>query len=358
MQFRIITPDEGNIWEDAFAALPPVEQDPWFTPAWYRLWAAKEEATACAALFEEGAHFALYPFLKGAVPRTAIPAGHDTDYCDLRGAPGYNGIAANHDDPAFFAEATALFDRWCGENRILAEFSRCNPVTGNHRRFPSQHLAEVNLNVVVALQPGTEDYLHDGPVQKSTGRAVRAGLEVISVPGDAMDERLLEAFASMYRETMERTGADREYLYNAGFFTEVAATMGDRALFYFTLLGGEPVSAEIVLCGPRAAYSWLGCTRTEHFPLRPNELLKLRLMEHLAARGVYWYCIGGGMQPGDSLYQYKRSFARHGERPFHIYKRIHHHGPYQAIMSHWRRSNPHLVEKYGQRLLGYREGGE
>ena len=79
---------------------------------------------------------------------------------------------------------------------------------------------------------------------------------------------------------------------------------------------GGVVSTELVLTGDRFCYSFLGGTRASAYPASPNDLLKHRVIEHGAEVGLAGYVLGGGYQPGDGIFRYKRSFDPTGIVPF------------------------------------------
>jgi hypothetical protein len=354
MKLHILTLADEATWQNAFDALPAIERDPGFSPQWYRLFEAYGYGEAYCALGESDGSVILYPFLKNSINDLGYQL--DDDYSDIQGAPGYNGIAASKTSSSMMKTFRRHFSDWCNHQHIVAEFSRCNPVTGNHQRFEPEILCEINRNIIVNLQPenGLESQ-YDRSARKNIRKAEREGLTVEMVSGTEIDESLLTRFHGIYLETMERNSADQEYHYSLDFFRNVADRIGGQIRCYFTFSGGVPVAAEMVVTGSSTGYSWLGGTQSEHYPLRPNDILKDRIIKSLAQDGYSWYCLGGGLIPGDGIFKYKQSFAPLGERPFYIARTIHHQGVYQDIQRQWRTQYPEAAEKYSKRVLGYRE---
>jgi hypothetical protein len=83
------------------------------------------------------------------------------------------------------------------------------------------------------------------------------------------------------------------------------------------------VSSELVLCSAKHVYAFLGGTRQEAFPLRPNDLLRHRTALWAMEQGKRAYVLGGGYQPGDGILRHKRAFAPGGEVPFRVAGLVH-----------------------------------
>lgn len=316
--------------------------------AWYRHFGEQGYGEAMCAVTVNGEQIALYPFLRNSI--NVLGYRLDGEYFDIQGAPGYNGIATNSDDPGFLQMFREEFAAWCREHHIVAEFSRCNPVTRNHTRFPEEEIFEVNRNIIVDLQ-GDFSADYDRSVRKNIRKAEREGLTVSMVSGTGADENTVAALAEIYSQTMARNEADEEYLYDQSFFREVINRIKDHLRICFTMYGSKPVAAELVVVGRTTAYSWLGGTLSDFYPMRPNDILKDFIIRNLSSEGLKWFCLGGGLVPGDGIFRYKRTFAMHGDRPFYIMKRVHLPGIYEDILSQWSTRHP---GKTSGRLLRYR----
>ncbi len=354
MIISIFTLEDELSWREALQRLPSEQQQPFMWPEWYKLFEKNGYGRAYCFYAEHQGNTALYPFLKNSINE----AGYSLrkEYYDIQGAPGYNGISASTGDEAFIEAFNRSFSTWCIENKIVAEFSRCNPVNDNHRFFPAEIISEANRNIIADLQDtGGVMGGYDRSAVKNIRRAEREGLTVEIIPGSKVAKKYLDSFTSIYAGTMERNNADREYFHSRSFFADVADELGDSALFCFTILKGTPIAAEIVITGGTAAYSWLGGTHDNYYPLRPNDILKDRIINHLSQAGARYFCLGGGLTPGDGIFRYKRSFALKGEEPFYIARRIHLPDIYEEVMQAWQKRHPDLISRYGRKLLAYRE---
>jgi hypothetical protein len=354
MNIHLLTLDNRLQWSELLEQIPALLKHPGLTPAWYHLFEARGNGQACCIWAEDERGMVLYPFLKNRIP--GWPSATNEPYYDIQGAPGYNGLVTTVKTPDFMQEFHLILSQWCVDQHVVAEFSRCDPATGNHRLFPETCLAEVNRNIIADLRkPNDIAAGYDRSAIKNIRKAEREGLTVKIFRGQEVADDLLATFAAIYHETMTRNNAMPEYLFTADFFADVKRLAGDLVLFCFTYIDDRPIACEVVVYNMTYAWSWLGGTLSSHYPLRPNDLLKHRIICFLKDAGVSFFCLGGGMTPDDGIFRYKRSFAAGGETPFYIAKRVHLPEVYGQLMNDWKSKHPHLIPQVGHRLLAYRE---
>jgi hypothetical protein len=233
---------------------------------------------------------------------------------------GYGGPFAwggeARDDRAFWRAHAG----WCRDERIVSTFARLSLFEGQLATLPSP--AEIRApNIVVPLSGGAEALWsgYEGKVRKWVRRAEEAGLQVeVDVEGKRLD-----AFVSVYTHTMERNGADAWYFFPRAFFHAIARNLAGQYAFFHTLREGEVVSSDLVLCSEENVYYFLGGTRSEAFELGPNYLLKHAVATWAIAAGKKAYVLGGGYEPNDTLFRYKRAYARRGEVSFRVAGMVH-----------------------------------
>jgi hypothetical protein len=240
-------------------------------------------------------------------------------------------------------EWDAAWSAWARDNRVVSEFvredlhhERLLPSLGGSRLFGQS-------NVVVALDvdPEIRWRSYAAKVRKSVRRARECGLRVeLSTSADAV-----AAFHEVYLDTMSRRQASHEFAIGLPrmleFNKEVTGEAG--AVVALTLQEDAVVSAEFVLVGSHEIYSFLGGTRPEAFPMRPNDILKHEVCEWGAARGLREYVLGGGFTPGDGIFQYKASFAPCGLRDYYTRRIVHDHETYVRLVD----SRRHVAARLG-----------
>jgi len=353
VEYRVLYLSERKAWNEVLDRLDQAQRDVYFRPEYYALYDDGPDRQALCFVFEDREEIALYPFLKGRINALAY-VGLDDDYYDLEGAYGYNGVASSSHSADFAARFYGAFGEFCRREKIVAEFTRFNPVLEN-QAFSAGHLIveRVKGNVVVDLSRSEEEIWSQGyehSVRKNVNKALRHDLKVTTDE----DASRLDEFLAIYHQTMERNKADDFYFFGPDYFAALARELSGRMAFFFAEQDGQALSAELVLYSEKAAYSFLGGTFEQGLPLRANDFLKHHIILAMKRRGKDYFCLGGGRSAEDGVFRYKKKFAKEGERDFYIGRKIHHPDVYQTVVSQWRRRFPRLAERCGQRLLCYR----
>ena len=353
MEYRVLYLSERKAWNEAIDRLDQAQRDVYFRPEYYALYDDGPDRQALCFVFEDRGEIAVYPFLKGRINVLAY-VQLDDDYYDLEGAYGYNGVAFSSHSADFAARFYGAFDEFCRREKIVAEFTRFNPVLEN-QAFSAGHLfvERVKGNVVVDLSRSEEEIWSQGyehSVRKNVNKALRHDLEVSAHE----DASRLDEFLAIYRQTMERNKADDFYLFDSDYFADLAHNLSGRMAFFFAEQDRQTLSAELVLYSEKAAYSFLGGTFEQGLPLRANDLLKHHIILEMKRRGLAYFCLGGGFEPEDGVFRYKRKFAKDGVRDFFVGRRVLLPEIYEAVMDQWRRSHPAQARSHGGRLLAYR----
>jgi len=356
MEFEVFD-DAGAGWEKACADLPPRSRDPFASPAYYRAFAATEKGALpeCAVL-RDGRGILLYPYFRrmlSEIDWLHAPEGS----CDIMTAYGYGGIYGDTGRDDLLDDFIVLFGEHCARTGVVAELIRLNPLLGSESAL-SRHfeLRTGNRQVVVDLRRSDDEiwrgYRHNN--RKNVNKALRSGVEVIQEQplGPHFGD-----FLSIYASTMDRRGADRGFHFPDEFYRTLAGRLGDGCRVFYALAGGTTVSAEMVLTSATAVYSILGGTREEFFELRPNNLLKHRIVLWARDAGYESFLLGGGPGGEDGIFDYKKSFASEGILDFHLACRVHDESLYGTLvercMEHPRTAVPG-AERY---FLRWRYGG-
>ena len=280
-------------------------------------------------------------------------------YYDIEGAYGYNGILANTDDRDFLEQFGNQFTLFCRESNIIAEFTRFNPLLKNHLWSRYMTVEAANKNIVVDLTASLEhiwtDY-YEHAARKNIKKAQRSGLSVKAFWGKEMDAHWLKEFIKIYYVTMDRNDSEDFYYFKEDYFNGICQNLGEHSLFFFTMLEDKVLSCELVLLNSLSAYSFLGGTLSEYYPLRPNNILKHEIIRYLKTMNVKEYCMGGGSTLDDSLYRYKRTFARQGEVEFYIGKKIYDQETYNTVCQIWADRFPEKAQSYQNYFLKYKRG--
>jgi lipid II:glycine glycyltransferase (peptidoglycan interpeptide bridge formation enzyme) len=144
-------------------------------------------------------------------------------------------------------------------------------------------------------------------VRNNYRKAVKLGLRSYVYDSDITEEHISE-FYTIYRDTMLRKNAASMYLYDLEYFTNFIFKNPESCSLAMVYYNNIPISTELLLLSGNNVYSFLGGTNADYFTHRPNDLLKICVINWARKRGYSKYVLGGGRFNDDSLYKYKKDF--------------------------------------------------
>jgi hypothetical protein len=297
-------------------------------PGYVRLFAQGVGSGKCAFMRTE-VGTVLYPFVQREIP--AMP-GQATGLTDLISPYGYGGCFAwdvlsrewlQH-------EFVSRFSHWTESERVVSEFVRLSLFDDGRLDYPTS-VRERSANVVRSLSLSEEGlwYDYDAKVRKNVKKALRSNVRIeVDESGNSVD-----AFSRVFASTMDRRDASSSYRYSLKFFEDLFSTLRGHIAIVNAVYESTVVSTELVLISARSVYSFLGGTLSSYFDVRPNDLLKHEI--HLWAKDEEKesYVLGGGYQPNDGIFRYKKAFAPHGVTPFFTGERILNQDHYDALVA-------------------------
>jgi hypothetical protein len=142
-------------------------------------------------------------------------------------------------------------------------------------------------------------------------RNERRGYRSEIVPGPVTDESQRTAFTRVYEETMRRAGAAERYLFGGGYFDRILAS--ERAWLALALEPGGGVAAgSIAAESDGFLHYYLSGTADESLRDSPMKNLVSALVDFAWGHELPLN-LGGGIEPGDRLEEFKRGFANRQE---------------------------------------------
>jgi hypothetical protein len=242
-----------------------------------------EGVTHSLVLEEEGGQAAL-PLIVRAIP--------DTDKLDAVSPYGYPGAEVNGTAPE-----TGGVD-W-SEAGLVSVFARervGEPTLPGAGERSSLQIADPSL-------PRKSRMSDRQQIRKNE----RQGYEVSISAGPETTAEDRAGFASVYEQTMTRTRASERYFFERSYFDSVLSSPRTW-LFLVTAPGGEPAAGSIAALSDGFLHYYLTGTADEHLRQAPNKNL-LEAMIGFAEELRTPLNLGGGIEPGDGLEEFKRGFA-------------------------------------------------
>ena len=354
-KYKILSSQDSKTWRTYLHYFPEKLQDVFFLPEYYALYETDDVKAECF-VYQDDDRIIFYPYLKTKISLLGW-AERNGSYYDIEGAYGYNGILSNTKDGAFQKEFNQAFAQFCRDHRIVAEFMRLNPLYQNDLVCDDLQLEQTNKNVIVDLSLSEEELWsqsYEHCVRKNIKKAQSHHIHIRSFWGNELEDDLLTEFLNIYYHTMDRYQTEKVYYFPKTYFKNLGKKLGKNSLFFFAFQNGKVVSCELVLLGSKIGYSFLGGTLEQYNLSRPNNLLKHEIIRELKKLSFQFYCIGGGRQPNDGIYRYKKTFAKNGEVDFCIGKRIHNPEVYDSLCRAWVQQFPEKEKTYKNYFLKYK----
>ncbi|SED67528.1 Acetyltransferase (GNAT) domain-containing protein [Tenacibaculum sp. MAR_2010_89] len=197
-------------------------------------------------------------------------------------------------------------ENWYNNNNVVSEFIRFN--LANNHLYYSGYTVKTMLNVKGEILTEEDQWkAFDRKVRKNINKAIRE--EVYSnIYYDTISDNHVEEFYKIYEETMIRTNAKNSFFYSLKGFKEFINNNPKFCAICTVYFQEKPISSELILISQDSVYSFLGGTNEAYFDKRPNDFLKVKIIDWSRGKGKAFYTLGGGYGFEDGIFKYKKSF--------------------------------------------------
>lgn len=353
--FRVLRSEDEDDWKILLAGYSKPVSDIYYDLKYLKVFEAYGEGEPECFYFAQENQFAVYPFLKNSVNELGFDL--DSDYIDIQGAYGYNGVLTNSYNPDFIDSFYRSFSEFCLENNIIAEFTRFNPLIGNHK-FSEKYLNVFMDRETIALDlTKTYSDIWENEYSSKNRNMIRKArkigytTEVYRNPPESEIER----FIFIYNCNMQMVNATNYYFFNRDFFFNTFNLLRDCAHLINVLdNSGEVVCSSIFLhYGDYFHYHFSG--RVNGSDNSVNSFLLDEAVKYAKELGAKIFHLGGGRSsaPDDSLLKFKSNFSI-TRLPFCIGKKVHNQAVYNEVVKQWESKYPEKIEMFKNRILKYR----
>lgn len=272
-----------------------------------------------------------------------------TIYKDVISPYGYSGpiISESTVDEEIIAFWEAV-DLWYRKNNIISEFIRFS-LNDNQRMYsgaitPTLHNVRGSI-----IDEDLQWQKFDKKVRNNYRKAVQNNL-TFNIFYRNITPEIIEQFYHIYNSTMIRRSAESQFFYPFNYFEEYINENINNCATAMVYLDGKPISTEFLLLSNDTVYSYLGGTIADHFSARPNDYLKVKVLNWARTLGFSYYLLGGGRTNDDQLYAYKKSFfPKDDDVIFYTGRKIINETIYKELVSKYKRileSKPNNVNKH------------
>jgi hypothetical protein len=308
-EIRILETSQRDEWLHLLQS--SIGYDFYHLPEYHALAENRGEGLGRLVVYREGHDFIALPLLVRLLDRIEGFDNSHLRYFDAASVYGYAGPIRSP------AEPSSSFVRHFQQNlrdvlqdlRVVCAFSRMHPLLPQHDLLRNLGDCEtLSQTVSIDLQLPPELQLqkirkdHRDGIKKLRQRGVECFEDQQRVH--------FAAFVEIYRQTMERVGAESVYFFRADYFSELMTRLGDHFHLFVASLNGEPIAAGLFAeCAGIVEYHLSG-TDNRFLKLAPMKLILDTVRQWATARGQRVFHLGGGVgSREDSLLQFKAGFS-------------------------------------------------
>jgi hypothetical protein len=346
MIFEVYSIYEKNKWKSRLNEFSKEKLDIYYLPEYYETWISEERAEPICVYAKINNSNFLYTFFKKEITEYDL----DKKYYDIFSAYGYGGVVSDVKDKKDVEIFNKIFNEWCYENNIIAEFIRENPAINKKKEYIRDALyLKVRTNVYVKTEP---DYkIPSSSARRNIKKAIKSGLYV------EIDEDLetIDEFIKLYDLTAKRLKMDKYYLFSKEYFYNQKKYLIDNVKLINIKFEDKIISSTLFYYRFNKAVYHLSASNFNFQNLRPNDLLLNEMIEESKRLRCLLLSLGGGTtdKEDDSLFIFKKRFGQ-DLRDVFIGKKVHNQKVYNLVCNLWQEKYSNLVNKYKNMFLKYR----
>lgn len=295
-----------------------LRHDFYHLPAYQEMAEARGEGEAVLCAYRDGDCTIALPLLLRRIGDLRGIA--DCGAFDATSVYGYPGpIFSRQPSAAAVGRFQTELESALKERNVVSVFSRLHPLLpqveclqGLGRLESIGPTVSINLRLAPEEQRARYRRNHKHGINKLR----RLGVVCFADPGF----QYLEALIGLYRQTMQRVGASKYYLFDRAYFDQLRDALGPRLHLYVCWQDDRVICGGLFVHTGDIVQYHLGGTDGRYLSWAPTKLLFDTVRRDFSDRDVSWFHLGGGLgaQP-DSLFHFKRGFGG-DEHTFVVWK--------------------------------------
>ena len=312
--------------------------DIYFTPQYHKIWENNtDDGVAKIIIFkDENLGEVYYPFMMR--PCSVFDGSEKyTDVYEAVSNYGYGGPFIKNVKKEDINEIIKVFrnevEKKFSKANIITELTRFHSLIKNYNHFKNNSLMELmrDKSTIYIDLKNKDEILNNMSV--STRNQVRQSLKnnltikFIRNP----NQKELKDFYNIYKKNMKAVNAAKYYLFNFAFFNDTFKYLKNNAELTFVYHKEELVSASIFMFYNKYVHYHLSGSKRKALDLRVNNFLLYKAAKRYSKKGYKYFHLGGGLEDGDGLFNFKKGFAPDNITEFYIGRKIHDKKLYKEI---------------------------
>ena len=300
-----------------------MKRDIYFEPNYGRLYEKIEKGKATVFKYEDEDGLISNQFLLRKIPIEI----DKNKYFDIVTPYGYGGpiieICKEGRKKELVKKYYKNFQRYCNDTNIVSEFVRFHPITNNAKDFKEMYNAQC---IRKTLGTNLKDF--EDPVKSEFSKSCRKNIrqainkeisyKITKGPDD------LNTFRKIYYSTMDRNHATDYYYFPEQYFDEILKSFKENIILVEAIFEGKTIASGLYFIYNKIIHIHLSGTLSEYLYLSPAYILRYAVTLWGKQNGYELIHHGGGRSNSeeDSLYKFKKQFAKNTEFDFYIGKKI------------------------------------
>ena len=299
-------PEQRQKWRDIYDDFSKI--DIFYYPEYVYLFDLKGDGKAQCFVYYNKHGIVIFPFLKRMINDLDIFGDILDNICDIASPYGFSGYLRSNDKIDIDNFYKVFDSYYCKNNNIVSEFVRFHPILENVLYSPSAvKTNKMNETVMIELTL-TPDEIWGNLTSVCRNIIRKARKFDIEVIHDEFFENL-DKFHELYTKTMQRLGAQEYYFFKIDWFRNLIKFLnGKVALFHAKYQNTIILSCMFLMSDEYIHYFLSGSDRKMAY-MAANNLLLYEVALWAKNRDKKIFNLGGGIQPGDSLFRFKASFS-------------------------------------------------
>lgn len=229
-------------------------------------------------------------------------------YYDVSSPYGYSGPILKETMSTFeIEEFWYKIDIWYKKNNVISEFIRFS-LNDNFIKYSGICVPSLQ-NVKGKIIGEKAQWNNYKPkVRNNYRKAEKENLRFSLYYKNTISKEIIEFFYEIYITTMQRNSATEHYFLPIKYFIELIQNNSANVAIAMVYKGVVSISTELILVSENMLYSYLGGTMAAYFHTRPNDYLKINVINWARENDFKYYILGGGRMDNDNLYKYKKAF--------------------------------------------------
>lgn len=324
--------------------IEPLElNDPYYDFNYLEAWADDPYSELLGIRFNSRKFTVLYPVIRESLRYL----DSDIDYCDIRtpydfGGPIAFGTRSTDKEQEFYFAWLDLVKKW----EVITEFNRLHPYRQtldlDDQLF---HADNIQVDLSVGYDQIHKDYHTNQRNRLRNADDVGLRAEVNSAP----DESTVEAFLTLYYETMMAVDASADYFYRPRVLRNVINH--DAAVLVSVYDSENIIASGIFLTSDEEIFFFLSGSDRSELDKRPNNLMLDKVVRWGVEQNYRLFHLGGG---SEGLRHFKAQIGN-SRVPYFIRKSVHNQAAYEQLCSKFSVGKDADFPEYRERKFSNRE---